>query len=93
MNALQVRVMEKTLTLVQSVTAAVPTYGVWDRIFHSEEVAANAERYKKSVDEQVEKLEKWQAELEDAYCKHISSSSLYRRAQTDMPNLTDLQHA
>ena len=59
MNVLEVRVMEKTMSLVQSVNAAVPTYRVWDIIFHPEEVVANAKKFKKSVEEQVTELEQW----------------------------------
>lgn len=59
MNVLEVRVMEKTMSLVQSVNTAVPTYRVWGIIFHPEEVVANAEKSKKSVEEQVTELKQW----------------------------------
>jgi hypothetical protein len=67
------------MSLVQSVNAAVPTYEVWDRIFHSEEVAANAESFKRSVEEQITELNRWQAGLEDVYCKQPLPSSYYCR--------------
>jgi hypothetical protein len=79
-NALEIRVIGKIVNLVQSVEAAAPKPGVWDMIFHSEEVAANAENYKKSAENQVSKFKRWQAGLEDVYCKHISPSSRYPRA-------------
>jgi hypothetical protein len=71
--------MEKVSSLTQSVNA-VPACGVWDIIFHSEEVAANAEKYKKSVEAQVTELKRWSVRLENVYCKHRSSSSHYCKA-------------